>query len=249
MTFTALTDGVAGTAVSGTSWIREWGFGGNSQCKGGMDAKFQWTAGGCMKSDYYCKHPDELQALPPIAGAFGLAGEDQAQYWLASYDGNYDGDITLTFSYDDSLLGEDEDERLLAVWHYNGSEWEELPTLDRDRDADLLTVLADGFSPFVLGYLSRLPGDCDGDGDVDFLDYITLKRNFGREGEFDLCDGDFDGNDQVNEYDFLMLKDYFGLSLEQSGPAAHAPEPTALCLLAVGGLALLRRRRNRRTRR
>ncbi|MFW6155572.1 MAG: glucuronylhydrolase [Planctomycetota bacterium] len=74
-------------------------------------------------------------------------------------------------------------------------------------------------------------GDADRDGDVDLDDFVILKQHFGAAGGW--TDGDFDGDGDVDLDDFVILKQHFG--------AAAIPEPTALALLALGGLARRRR--------
>jgi hypothetical protein len=209
---------------------------------GGMGVAFKDTDGGKLRYTYEREDKGDL-TLPPIDGAFRTAGKDKAQYWQASYDGAYTGEIEMTFSYDGELLDPDEDERLVTVWHHDGSQWEELVPLGHSPAADYVTVTATGFSPFVLGYLTRLPGDGDEDGDVDAFDYIRLKRNFGLV-RADWPDGDFNGDGKVNRLDVLALRHFFGARLPDGGKPV--PEPAAGLLLLLGAAAGLRRRRGRR---
>ena len=61
---------------------------------------------------------------------------------------------------------------------------------------------------------SLLPGDVDANGEVDFLDFLALARNFGK---VDLpngpLDGDFDNDGDVDFLDFLTLANNFGKKL------------------------------------
>jgi len=89
-------------------------------------------------------------------------------------------------------------------------------------------------------------GDADLDGDVDFLDYITTKGNFGTATGAGWADGDFDGDDDVDFFDYLTAKGNFGW---QAGPGAPpaveaVPEPAALTLLLLAAPAVLARRRS-----
>ena len=54
-----------------------------------------------------------------------------------------------------------------------------------------------------------LQGDADGNGKVDFLDFLALANNFGKQDAAQ-ADGDFDGNGEVNFLDFLTLANNFG---------------------------------------
>ena len=53
-------------------------------------------------------------------------------------------------------------------------------------------------------------GDTDGDGDVDFGDFLVVSTNFGQEVDAAFADGDFDGNGSVDFADFLALSANFG---------------------------------------
>ncbi|NLF31751.1 MAG: hypothetical protein GX591_12785, partial [Planctomycetes bacterium] len=54
-----------------------------------------------------------------------------------------------------------------------------------------------------------LPGDADGDGDVDLDDFVILKNAFGGIIEPDLR-ADFDGDGDIDLDDFVILKTNFG---------------------------------------
>jgi autotransporter-associated beta strand protein len=87
-------------------------------------------------------------------------------------------------------------------------------------------------------------GDTNGDGVVDAVDYIALKTNFGvTEGatlEMGNFDAESDGNVDWDDLKILMAN--FGTRSGGGAPAA-TPEPATLGLLAIGALAVLRRRR------
>jgi hypothetical protein len=90
---------------------------------------------------------------------------------------------------------------------------------------------------------SGIPGDADENGVVDAADYIALKTHIGQGSGATTADGDFDGDEDVDRADFLILRANFG----RLAPAGPVPEPSALAVLALGGLAAaLRRRRPRR---
>ncbi|MDP6636480.1 MAG: PEP-CTERM sorting domain-containing protein [Phycisphaerae bacterium] len=89
-----------------------------------------------------------------------------------------------------------------------------------------------------------VPGDTDGDRDVDTTDLSNLIAQFG--GSPGAQSADFNGNGTVDLEDFVILRGNFGLGVV-SAPAAEfgatTPEPATLTLLTIGGLLLLRKRR------
>jgi len=86
---------------------------------------------------------------------FGITGFDYApvgsrpQIWEMEFDGQFDGQVTLTFCYDESLLGTTS-EADLRIAHYANGQWELLTNLALDPAANTITVSADGLSPFLL---------------------------------------------------------------------------------------------------
>ncbi|MFW6155547.1 MAG: right-handed parallel beta-helix repeat-containing protein [Planctomycetota bacterium] len=59
--------------------------------------------------------------------------------------------------------------------------------------------------------LPAVPGDCDGDDDVDLDDFVILKGNFGRTGvTAGAAEGDLDEDGDVDLDDFVILKANFG---------------------------------------
>jgi hypothetical protein len=89
-----------------------------------------------------------------------------------------------------------------------------------------------------------LPGDTDGDGDVDDADLGVAFANYTgplapNTGGKTAADGDVDGDGDVDDAD---LGAAFAAYTGPTAPAA-VPEPTSLALIGIGGLALIRRRR------
>jgi len=58
----------------------------------------------------------------------------------------------------------------------------------------------------VLIQVTAVPGDADGDGDVDLADFGLLKQHFGTTSS----EGDFNGDGKVDLADFGILKAHFG---------------------------------------
>jgi hypothetical protein len=94
----------------------------------------------------------------------------------------------------------------------------------------------------TLESLGILPGDLDGNGAVEFADFLTLSNNFGTE-PVDYTKGDIDVNGAVEFADFLTLSNNFGKTV--GGAAASIPEPSGIVLLGLSSMLIgfLRRRR------
>jgi len=91
-----------------------------------------------------------------------------------------------------------------------------------------------------------IPGDTNGDYVVDHLDCSNLIAQFGAAP--DLQSADFNGDGFVDLDDFAVLRQHFDASavpVPDGVFAATVSEPATLILLALSGLAVLRRRRKR----
>ena len=85
------------------------------------------------------------------------------------------------------------------------------PSHDHNEDGQVnaLDVTA------LLSQAGTVTGDADFDGDVDFVDFVLLSMNFGKE-DAGFADGDFDGNGEVSFPDFLLLTTNFGFGTEEA---------------------------------
>ncbi|MFN3168811.1 MAG: glycosyl hydrolase [Phycisphaeraceae bacterium] len=118
----------------------------------------------------------------------------------------------------------------------------ELPTLGTGLAWDTSSLTIDG----SLGVVVALPGDTDGDGDIDDADLGTAFANYtgpvGSAGNKTAAQGDTDADADVDDSDLgTAFAGYTG-PLSPT-PGANVPEPTTLALLGLGGLTALRRRR------
>lgn len=81
--------------------------------------------------------------------------------------------------------------------------------IDRNGTLDFLSAHHGRPSGGIKAYFSRIDGDANNDGSVDFADFLLLSNNF-QQTDAVWADGDFDGNGVVEFADFLLLSANFG---------------------------------------
>lgn len=135
--------------------------------------------------------------------------------------------------------GSEADSNGHAIYDPTGVYWMGPPFMElgTSADVDAVSVIHGLPEPRV-----RIVGDADEDGDVDHLDYMALKVNFGTGPGATWSAGDFDKDGYVTRADLLL----FQQALANGAVPASVPEPAALAMLAAGALPLLRARRKRR---
>jgi hypothetical protein len=77
-----------------------------------------------------------------------------------------------------------------------------------------------------------LPGDANRDGAVNFLDLLTLAKNYGKTG-VTLAQGDFSGDGTVNFADLLILAKNYNRALPSAGGVTPASTLDAAALAAA----------------
>ena len=94
------------------------------------------------------------------------------------------------------------------------------------------------FAVRAAGQMAFLYGDINLDLAVDAGDYGTWQANYGTAGPHAWGTGDLNNDAVVDAGDYGIWQANYGTTL-----TAPVPEPATMALLAIGGLAVLRRRR------
>ncbi len=171
----------------------------------------------------------------------GLTAGSQYDQLVVSGKAALDGDLDVTLIYGFTPeLGD-------AFTLIDGSGL----ALSGQFDSTSLPLLAGGLDWAIIQTGSNfalevaLLGDVDLSGAVDGADYVALKRHMGLVSAAVRADGDLNRDGDVDWNDLQLLTANFGRTSADSPVAI--PEPATLSLLALGGLAMLRRRRIRRS--
>ncbi|MCC7084381.1 MAG: dockerin type I repeat-containing protein [Pirellulales bacterium] len=99
------------------------------------------------------------------------------------------------------------------------------------------------FDDFKMGFPSiAVPGDFNGDGNVDGADFVAWQTHFPTVSGATLADGDANGDGAVDGADFVIWQTNF--PYPPSPSASPVPEPASAGLLALAGTVLIFWRRN-----
>jgi hypothetical protein len=172
----------------------------------------------------------------------GLAGIDYDTLSVggtATIGGVLDVDFTSGFA---PTFGERFD--LISAAHVEGTfSGYDLPTLSSGTPWSLKN------NGQVVSLIVGLPGDYNGNGQVDAADYTVWRNSLGQPvPSGTLADGD--GNSMIDNQDYLVWRQNFGATAIVSGSGAAVPgeptavpEPTTLVLVALAATTIRRPRR------
>ena len=163
-------------------------------------------------------------------------GEDLVTWFLDPSDFTSEATLAATsFATDTFSSFAFQDETDFALLSFLAYQWNGLAFFDEIRFGTELADLGGDVSALI-------PGDADGDGDVDGDDFNAWGGNFPTASGATLAQGDFDGDGDVDGDDFNVWGGNFPYPGPGSSAAAVIPEPASLALIGLGAVALLRRR-------
>lgn len=151
-----------------------------------------------------------------------VTGTEVANYAVSGF--NYDGfTYTATWTLEDPINSADQvtitldDADVLSktTGARLDGEWDN-PANRGDAASDTFPSGDNAEGGHFAFRVNTLPGDADGNGEVDFLDVSSLAANFA-DGNKLHTEGNFDGNDSVDFLDVSVLAANFGNTVGSSG--------------------------------
>lgn len=124
---------------------------------------------------------------------------------------------------------------------YNSGAWDQPGITSSSLTSGLAVGVADTVEGVIAGY--TYAGDANMDGAVNVSDLSILGANYGASSGALWSTGDYNYDGAVNVSDLSILGANYDSDLFAGGSAMTiVPEPATLALLAIGGVALIRRR-------
>ena len=171
---------------------------------------------------------DKTTAFITMGSGGSLTLPGDAEGWLSEFLDSIRGNVDIRY------------------WDESASAWSHITNATPGVDYTLSSFIdTDLIERTTLKVLAPTPlGDTDRNGVVDTDDLANLLAQFG--GAPTEYSADFNLDGKVDMADFAILRRHFGVGFipPPSSPEAPTPtpEPATLTLLAIGGLAILRRR-------
>ncbi len=163
------------------------------------------------------------QSLDFVANNSEIPDRNAAPPSIRDRFGDFNGDGTFDANDLDEFI---EDLR-------NGGEWTDLNGDGLSNDLDTAV--------FVESLLGLLMGDANLDGFVNQTDLDAVLNGWG-QNDRGWAGGNFGGLGSIDQFDLDAVLNNWGASTAPNFQGFTVPEPAALTLLGLGGLAMLRRR-------